>query len=49
MSSWTFFAGTDGFTTRMFGASAIRAIGAKSFTGSYGSFDRPGLMPCVAM
>ena len=36
ISSWTFFAGTPGFTISTIGAIANSAIGAKSFAGSYG-------------
>jgi len=35
-SSATEFAGTEGFSTRTFGVTATRVIGAKSLIGSYG-------------
>jgi hypothetical protein len=38
MNSATVFAGTAGCTTRTFGVVPIIEIGAKSFTGSNGSF-----------
>ncbi|MND07273.1 hypothetical protein D3C83_291490 [compost metagenome] len=37
-SSFTFFAGSDGCTIRMFGMSASGVMPAKSLTGSNGSF-----------
>jgi hypothetical protein len=37
-SSFTFFAGTSGCTTRMFGTEATSVIGAKSFSASNGMF-----------
>jgi hypothetical protein len=38
MRSCTLFAGTPGWTTRRRGADVASVIGAKSLTGSYGTF-----------
>ena len=48
ISSLTFFAGTSGLTTSRFGTRAISVMGAKSLTGSYGSFlYSDALIACV--
>ncbi len=47
-NSRTFFAGTALCTTRMFEVMNTCEIGAKSFTGSYGSLYRLGLMTSCA-
>src|SRR4051812_11357239 len=45
INSFTFFAGTDGCTTSIYGCVPTSDTGAKSFAGSYGSFlNRLGLI-----
>ena len=48
ISSVTFFAGTSGLTTSMFGTRASSTIGTKSLTGSYGRLlYSDALIACV--